>query len=300
MDILTAAFLALAAPALSEDVYISPAVRALGQKHGPVPSAAFENDLDALAKSGDRSAAVMLGEMLMRADRSGGRDLSRACDFAELGSPHPEGLHNLATCYFLGSGRPRDFVKARDFYRQAAEQGFAKSASAYGNMLISGQGGPKYVARGLDLCRRAADAGIADAQTDYGGYLLTDTYTSRNATEARRYLTLAATKGQANAAFLLGKIYWNGDGVEKSIPEAAIWWLKAFDGGRADAAFLIGNAAMKIVVEGAKTERRAPTAAIEQAKKWLAIAAQQDPSPEKRDHARETLALLEQLLSERR
>ena len=239
----------------------------------------------------------MLGELWMMPDRPGGPDPSRSCDHMEKGNQHPEGLHNLATCYLTGNGRPVDLAKARDLYRQAADQGYAKSACAYGNMLIRGAGGRQEIAHGLELCRQAADAGTADAQTDYGGYLLTNQYTTKNAVEARRYLSMAAEKQQHNAEFLLGQIYCNGDGVEKDITQAAMWWIKAYDGGRRDAAFLIGNAAMRVVADGAIAKREAPTVAVEQARKWLAIAAKEDFDPGRRAKASELLSLLEQLLS---
>jgi uncharacterized protein len=276
---------------------ISPAVMALGQKYGKAPSLDLERDLEALEKGGDRTAAVMLGELLMRPDHPGGPDYVRSCDYMEKSGQHPEGLHNLATCYFKGNGRPIDPVKARQLYGQAADKGYAKSACAYGNMLVRGEGGPADVTRGLDLCLRAADFGDADAQTDYGGYLLTGRYMVKDVVAARRYLSLAADQGHPNAEFLLGQIYWNGDGVEKGIPQAAIWWIKAYDGGRRDAAFLIGNAAMRIVVDGAKAKHEAPTIAIEQARKWLGTASQEDPDAQKRARATELLRLLEELLA---
>lgn len=294
---IVALLVAADAPPLSNKVEISPAVMALGQKYGKAPSLAFEKELEDLEKSGDRTAAVILGELLMRPDHPGGPDYARSCDYMEAGGQHPEGLHNLATCYFKGNGRPRDLVKARELYREAADQAYAKSACAYGNMLIKGDGGAADVPRGLDLCRQAAEAGDPDAQTDYGGYLLTGEYMAKDAVSARRYLTLAAGQGHPNAAFLLGQIYWNGDGVEKNVPQAAILWITAHDGGRADAAFLIGNAAFSLIVEAAKTKQPIATTIIDQAKRWLEIAAEHDPDLKKREHAKERLSLMERLLA---
>jgi TPR repeat protein len=299
VSIIAALLLSADAPALSMKVEISPAVMALGQKYGKAPSAQFERDLETLEKAGDRTAAVLLGELLMMPEHPGGPDYARSCDHSEAGGQHPEGLQNLATCYFKGSGRPQDLAKARELYRQAAEQGYAKAACAYGNMLIKGGGGPTNVASGLDLCRRAADAGVSDAQADYGGYLLTNQYLPKDAIKARHYLSLAAAQGQANAAFLLGQIYWNGDGVEKNVPQAAMSWITAYDGGRLDAAFLIGNAALSLVVDAARTKQPVRDVVIEQAKKWLGIATKTDPDPKKREHATEELTLLEELLGGR-
>jgi len=183
-------FAALATP-LSTEVTVSPAVRAVVLKHrGGGPAA--ERDLEKLLAGGDRSAAVLLAELLMQPDRQGGPDLARACGYAEAAGAHPEALHNLANCYDNGLGRPRDKARARELYGKASDLGFAKAACALGNLLMSGEGGAVDVARGIDLCRRAADAGEPDAQTDYGGYLLVGRNVPRDAVQARRYLTLAA------------------------------------------------------------------------------------------------------------
>lgn len=291
--------LLVSATPLSSDVAITPAVRAVAIKYGKSFGPEAEQELTALQAKGDETAAALLGELLIFGDRQGGQDFARACDYSEAAGRHASALHNLATCYFNGSGRPRDLAKARQLYRQSADMGFAKAACALGNMLIAGTGGPSNPAEGLDLCRGAADTGLADAQTDYGGYLLTGKNIAKNAVEARRYLSLAAAQGQRNAAFLLGQIYWNGDGIDKNVPEAAVWWIKAYDKGRTDAAFLIGNAAFSLVVEAAQTRQPIATPVIEQAKRWLDIAAEKDPDPKKREKATVMRALLDRLLAGR-
>lgn len=283
--------LAASAAPLSEEVQISPAVTAVAVKYGKKFGPDAERELESLRAKGDGTAAALLGELLMLSDRPGGPDFAQSCRYSEAAGRHASALHNLATCYFKGDGRPQSLTKARSLYGQAAALGFAKSACALGNMLVGGQGGPADPARGIELCRQAADTGLADAQTDYGGYLLTNQHIAKDALAARRYLSLAAAQGQQNAAFLLGKIYWNGDGVEKNVPQAAIWWITAFEKGRADAAFLIGIAALSLIIDAAKTKQPVATVVIEQAKRWLDIAARQDPDLIKREKAKELRGL---------
>lgn len=284
---------------LSSDVEVSPGVQALVTRYGKATGPQMQQELQTLSNNGDKTAAALLGELLMLQNPPGVRDLTRSCDYSEAAGRHRSALHNLATCYFTGDGRPQDFTKARELYSQASDLGFAKAACAVGNMLIAGKGGPADPARGLDLCKQAADTGVPDAQTDYGGYLLTGKHMPKDAVGARRYLSLAAARGQRNAAFLLGQIYWNGDGVEKNVPQAAIWWITAYEKGRTDAAFLIGNAAVSLIVEAAKTKQPVATVVIDQAKRWLDIAAGEDPDPRKREKAKELRELLEQLLAGR-
>ena len=283
-------------PRLTTEVEVSAGVRAAVKTHGKTLSPELVEQLSQLQRSGDSSAAVFLGELIARQDRPGGPDYKTACDQYEAGKAHVEGLHNLATCYFKGQGRPLDRERARELYRQASTGGLAKSACAYGNMLIRGDGGVTDVAHGLALCRSAADAGDADAQTDLGGYLLTGKFSDRDPKTAVHYLKLAAEKKHANAAFLLGQAYYKGDGVDKSVGEAGAMWLTAYDGGRADAAFLLGWAAFNVVLDGAKSKQPVPTGMIGQSRKWLAIAEERDPDRTQRQKATELLQLLEKLL----
>jgi TPR repeat protein len=167
-------------------------------------------------------------------------------------------------------------------------------------MLIAGQGGDVDVARGLDLCRRAADAGEPDAQTDFGGYLLTNRHMPKDAVLARRYLEAAAAKRQRNAAFLLGHIYWNGDGIERDRTKAASWWTVAHEGGRPDAAHFIGREAIGRMKAAHEAGMPIPDAALEDAEKWMRIAAKIDPDPGKRANAAEQVETISALRAARR
>lgn len=284
----------IAAP-LSSDVEISPAVQALANRYGKTFGTEAERELDVLASRGDRTAAALLGELLLFQNRTGVQDFARSCNYSEAAGRHASALHNLATCYFNGTGRPRDLNRARDLYGQAADMNFAKAACALGNMLTAGTGGPADPQRGVELCKRAADTGLPDAQTDYGGYLLTNRYIAKDAVAARRYLSLAAAQGQRNAAFLLGQIYWKGDGTDKNIAEAAKWWLVAYKGGRMDAAGLLGRAALAEILPGLQDKRSVRVGALKEAEHWFGIAAEKDPDPEQRRKAAEMLTHLKSI-----
>lgn len=277
---------------LSSDVEISPTVRALVTRYGKTFGPDAERDLERLSLNGDRTAAALLGELLQFQNRAGGQDFAKSCNYSEAAGRHASALHNLATCYFNGTGRPRDLKRARDLYGQAADMGFAKAACALGNMLTAGTGGPAEPQRGVELCKRAADTGLPDAQTDYAGYLLTNRFIAKDAVAARRYLSLAAAKGHPNASFLLGQIYWNGDGIEKNTKEAAKWWSIAYNGGRLDAARLLGVAMLAQILPDIQSKRPIRVSDLEQARAWFAIAVEKDPDPAERRKATEMLANL--------
>ena len=211
--------------------------------------------------------------------------------------PTPIEVHDLATCYYLGNGRPRDFARARILYAQAAERGFPRAMCALGNMLIAGEGGEREIERGLALCRRAAEAGEAQAQTDLGGYLLTGEVIPKDAAEARRWLALAAEQRQANAAFLLGQIYWNGDGIAKDNAAAARWWRVAHEGGRPDAAYLLAREAFVRITRGVADPREANPEVVAEAIRWFEIARDSDPTPANREDAARMAGDLRQFLA---
>ena len=153
---------------------------------------AFILALDRLADEGDDSALEVLGEIFSFGLFGFERDAGRACDYFErVGERRADSLHNQATCYFSGDGRPQDHARARTLYVAAAEAGWIMSYCAYGNMLVRGEGGPVDAAEGVRLCRMTAASGDADAQTDYGTYLLTGQGVERDPVTARFVLEQA-------------------------------------------------------------------------------------------------------------
>lgn len=230
--------------------------------------------LDELADAGDISALEALGEI-----HNGGvfgvpRNTTLACDYFErVGNRRPDSLHNLATCFWSGNGRPKDQAKARELYIQAAERGWRMSFCAYGNMLVRGEGGPIDAEEGLRLCRMTALTGDADAQTDYGTYLLTGQGTERDPVAARFVLEQAGAQGQANASFLLGQIYTKGDGTRADDGVAAEWFEKAYDNGRGDAAFEVAKSYFRQGYKPNDDETYSVNkAALMTAMDWIAIA----------------------------
>lgn len=282
-------FLAALPPITPPDV--SSAVVEVVRRHGPDLNEETERALQRLGEAGDRSAFALLGELHGMSIPGREPDWSKWCSYSEMAGEHSGALHNLATCYFLGQGRPRDLNRALELYERASQLGFAKSHCALGNMLISGMAGRQDPAYGLELCRHAADSGEPDAATDYGGYLLLGEHIERDPVEARRYLAAAAERRQPNAAFLLGQIYWNGDGIEQDREEAVRWWIVAHEGGRPDAASAIGLYLAARVFEQQRSGV-IDQPLVERAIHWERIAAVQDPDPAKRAQAAQVLELL--------
>ena len=93
--------------------------------------------------------------------------------------------------YYYGRGVGKDYAKAAEMYRLAADQGHAQAQASLGWMYAEGQGVPKDDAEALKWYRKAADQGDVWAQHD------------------------------------LGDMYDNGRGVPKDDAEAVKWYRKA-------------------------------------------------------------------------
>ncbi|MES2860836.1 MAG: hypothetical protein V4701_05155 [Pseudomonadota bacterium] len=130
--------------------------------------------------------------------------------------------YNLGRIYYTGfNDAPRDDVRARGYFRQAAEAGHPASQANYGYFLTEGIGGARDPAEGARWLRTAADAGNSFGQAQYGMTLVTS-----DAAQASRYLIPAAAAGEVAAQGMLGTLYAMGEGVTRD-DAAAVRYLKA-------------------------------------------------------------------------
>ena len=255
------------------------------------------DSLDELGRAGDDSALELLGEIYDGALFGVEKNAAQACSYYErVQQIRADTLHNLATCYFIGDGRPKDHIRARILYKQAADLGYPKAKCAYGNMLIEAQGGDIDIDQGLALCRNAAEAGVADAQADLGGYYLLGKVIEKDAVEARKWFSAAAGQNHANASFVLAQIYWNGDGVDKDREKAEEWWEISYQAGRIDASFHLGRAngaKMFIYTDGKITA--IDLKKMRAAREWFELALTNAYRAEQRAEAEKMIAMLDEL-----
>ena len=112
----------------------------------------------------------------------------------------PAAQRNLGHLYRLGRGVTKDFVKAAEWYRKSAEQGFARAQANLGNMYLRGQGVQK------------------DPKT------------------AASWFGRAAKQNHPIAQYNLGLMYENGIGVSKDDVAALGWFFRASKAGHRKAA----------------------------------------------------------------
>ena len=101
--------------------------------------------------------------------------------------------------YLHGRGVPQDDTRAVEWYRKAAEQGYAKAQNNLGWMYQRGQGVAKDEVEAANWYRKAADQGDVLAQQN------------------------------------MGYMYANGLGVSEDYVLACKWWLLAASAGNEDA-----------------------------------------------------------------
>ena len=95
-------------------------------------------------------------------------------------------------------------------------------------------------AANIEWWRKAAEQGYAQAQCNLGISYANGDGVEKNPTEAVKWWRKAAEQGYAQAQFNLGICYDFGDGVEKNPTEAVKWYRKAAEQGYAQAQFNLG------------------------------------------------------------
>jgi TPR repeat protein len=180
----------------------------------------------------DRAAQHMLGVCYQNGhgvSRSDGEAVQWYRKAAELG--YAPSQTSLAWMYENGRGVARDYAVALDWYRKAAAQGHARAQASIGYMVLNGRGVTKNDNEAMVWLRRAADQGHSSAQNTVGWNLRHARGTTRNDVEAVSWFKKSAAQGNAVAQCNLGWMYENGWGVAKDHAEALRWYRASADQG---------------------------------------------------------------------
>jgi TPR repeat protein len=149
-------------------------------------------------------------------------------------------MSQLARAYTFGDGVIKDYVKAYELYRKAADKGVADAQNGMGFYHYSGLGGAKKdFAEAMAWYRKAAEQGLAKSQCNLAMMLQSGEGVPVNLTEAVKWLQLSAEQGFANAQYLLAIALRDGSGTAKSAVEAWKWFSLA-------AAQKYGNSAQQL------------------------------------------------------
>jgi TPR repeat protein len=197
-----------------------------------------------------------------------------------------EALIELAALYSVGSGVPKDPVKAAKLHRKAAELGNARGECLLGLDYSDGLGVKKNMTEAVHWLGKAADKGLAGAQYDLAMCYSSGDIEGRSTVDAVVLFRKAADQGLPQAEAALGTCYLEGTGVPKSVPEGIKWTQKAAEQGNQGAQQTLGLC---------YTKGRGVATNNVLAYKWLALAAAKD-NPNS-DDVKVNLSLVERLMT---
>jgi localization factor PodJL len=102
--------------------------------------------------------------------------------------------------YETGLGVEQDITRASEWYRRAAEQGYADAEYNLGIAYASGQGVTPDLAEAASWFRRSAENGNTDAQYNLAVMYAQGRGVEIDTIEAQKWLNIAATLGDDEAA----------------------------------------------------------------------------------------------------
>lgn len=131
---------------------------------------------------------------------------------------------NLGALYEQGNGVPKDYARAVNWYREAADQGDAEGQFRLGGMYYEGHGVPIDAVQVANWYRKAAEQGHSKAQYGLGVLYSNGDGIPKDHVEAANWYKKAAEQGLAIAQYALAWMYANGDGVPTDNIQAFMWW----------------------------------------------------------------------------
>lgn len=141
-------------------------------------------------------------------------------------------LYKLAKDHQYGqSGRPKDYQKAFQLFKQAANKGHKKSMTDVGWMSENGLGTPKNLQTAFKWYKKAADLGESMALNNLGWMYTQGKAVALDYNKAVRLYRRAIALGEPLAMTNLGWMYETGKGVKLNNKEAFSLYKQAADAG---------------------------------------------------------------------
>jgi len=128
-------------------------------------------------------------------------------------------------------GLPKDYQKAKYWYKLAANQGSDEAQHSLGAMYEEGIGVRQDYQKAKNWYEKSAHQGNSTAQTKLGFLYALGQGTRQDYHKAKFWFEKAANQGDAHAQNMLGHLYGHGLGVRQSLSEAKEWYGKACDNG---------------------------------------------------------------------
>ena len=187
------------------------------------------------AESLTTSDMVKLGEDYFFGENGKQKDYVKAVEWfrkaAERGNANAQCY--LGYCFKDGVGVDKNYTEAVKWFRKAAEQGNDVAQVNLGVCYENGQGVVKDLAEAVKWYRKAAEQDYNVAQVNLGMCYESGQGVVKDLAEAVKWYRKAAEQGNANAQYILGICYQNGKGVVENSSEAVKWYLKSAEQGHA-------------------------------------------------------------------
>jgi len=123
----------------------------------------------------------------------------------------------------------KNYKKAFEWYKKAAEQGYARAQYNFGVMYEQGPGTLKDYKKAVKWYKKAAEQGYAQAQYNLGVMYSQGQGTLKDYKKALKWYQKAAKQGLAIAQYNLGVMYYNGYGTLKDKSKAKYWIKKTYE-----------------------------------------------------------------------
>jgi TPR repeat protein len=141
----------------------------------------------------------------------------------EVSTDDPKIQTKIGNRYKTGEGVVKNYEEAVNWYRKAAEQGFAGAQNNLAVMYEMGLGVPKDDSEAAKWFQRAAEKHEAHAQHSLGIMYRDGRGIPRDFKEAFKWLHKAAELGHHGAFRDVGEMYWKGLGVSRNDVLACMW-----------------------------------------------------------------------------
>ena len=149
-------------------------------------------------------------------------------------------LNKLGDIYYNGSGVERDYFKATEYFRKAAELGNKVAQYNLGIVYYNGHGVEKSHNMAAVFFTAAAKQGYIHAQGNLGYMYQNGDGVPKNLVEACKWYLKAAEQGSATAQNALAECYYFGEGVTQDYNASAYWFQKAAEQNLAGAQYNLG------------------------------------------------------------
>ena len=150
--------------------------------------------------------------------------------------------NNLGNCLYSGRGCTQNYQEAVEWYRKAAEQSHAQAQTNLADCLYEGIGCAADKAEAFKWYKKAAEQNIANAQNMVGRYLEEGWGgVTKNQIEAVEWYRKAAEQGYDLAQYNLAVFLENGIGCAKDEEKALNWYKKAAEQGHAKAQYRLAD-----------------------------------------------------------